>query len=447
MSIILQIADQKISGSVESLITQYLNMLMPIIILILIAVILGLIIDRISQDRVIKLFKGNWVVLFYEDIDKNGLNEAYLGKIHLPPRSEGGFEIEYALKAVENPMKLIAYLKKAYEETGNEKYLRKADDIYNHLKNEGKITIDFEKIKYDPFTEASQASKKVYRDNIKDIYSIVRFEEYMNSEELEKKRGELTQIFHSSLWYRIKRSTINFLSLVKDKLKDAFGVVASTLGKAAPVSPEISREVEMYGKEAIGKIGSYEALLETSIGKLVKVRVYDVDRQIRYYNGVLREYSPNYIAVYNIDFPIDEEAVFKEERLLEEFPRERLDFHGWRLNEPSHLKIYNYVKKDDMISFDLQNIYHDHVYVEKIEMSGKEMTLDDPNFTPGEVEHVKVDGEFGDDPEIHVLYKIIKKADVIWPASKAKVVGSGEPTESLIEGVLRLVKKRMEIGL
>ena len=446
MNIIMQIANEKINN-IESLIMQYLNTLTPIIILIIVAVILGLILDRVSQDRVIKLFKENWVVLFYEDVDKNGLNEAYLGKIHVPPRSEGGFEIEYAIKAIENPLKLIAFLKRAYTETGNNKYLDKANEIYKHLKKDGRINIDFEDIKYDPFTEPSQASKKVYKNNINEIYSIVRFEEYMNRKELEKKKRELGKIFHPGTWYRTKRSIVNFLSLVKDKLKDAFGVFTSTIGKIAPVSPGVSKEVERYGKEAIGKIGSYEALLETSIGKLVKVMVNDIDKQIRFYNGVLREYSPNYIAVYNVDFPIDEEAVFKGSELMKNFPRERLDFHGWRLNEPQHIKVINYHRDSNKLSFDLQNIYDNHIYVEKMKIADQEITLDDPNFTPNEIEHVKVTGEFNNDPEIHVVYKIIKKADVIWPASKAKVVGSGEPTENLIEGILRIMKKSIEINL
>ena len=440
MNIIMQVANEKING-LQNLIQQYLNALMPIIILIIIAVILGLILDRISQDRVIKLFKGNWVVLFYEDVDKNGLNEAYLGKIHIPSRSEGGFEIEYAMKAIEHPIKLIAYLKRAYGETGNSKYLDKAMEIYENLKREERVDIDFEDIKYDPFTEPSQASKKVYKNNIREIYSIVRFEEYMNNKELMMKKKELEKIFHPGTWYRTKRSITNFLSLVNDKLKEAFGMFTSTIGKVAPISPGISEEVEKYGKEAIGKIGSYEALLETSIGKLVKVMVNDVDKQTRFYNGVLREYSPNYIAVYNVDFPIDEEAVFKGTRLLENFPRERLDFHGWRLDEPQHMKIVNYRRMDDKIFFDIQNIYTDHIYVVEVKIGDIDVKLEDPNFTPSEIEHVEISGEFDEDPEIHIIYKIIKKADVIWPTSKAKVVGSGEPTLSLTENVLRAMKK------
>ncbi len=446
MNMIMQIANEKINN-IENLILQYLNTLTPIIVLIIVAVILGLILDRVSQDRVIKLFKENWVVLFYEDVDKNGLNEAYLGNIHVPPRSEGGFEIEYAIKAIENPLKLIAFLKRVYVETGNNKYLDKANEIYEHLKKEGEIKIDFEDIKYDPFTEPSQASKKVYKNNIDEIYSIVRFEEYMDGKELERKKRELEKIFHPGTWYKTKRSIINFLALVKDKLKDAFGVFTSTIGKISPVSPSISKEMEKYGKEAIGKIGSYEALLETSIGKLVKVMVNDIDKQIRFYNGVLREYSPNYIAIYNVDFPIDEEAVFKGSHLMDNFPRERLDFHGWRLNEPQHIKVINYYRDFDKLSFDLQNIYNDHIYVEKIKIADQEITLDDCNFTPNEIEHAEVTGEFNNDPEIHVIYKIIKKADVIWPVSKAKVVGSGEPTESLIESILRIMKKRIELNL
>jgi hypothetical protein len=208
--------------------------------------------------------------------------------------------------------------------------------------------------------------------------------------------------------------------------------------RAMPVTPDVSKEIQKYGEKAVGQIGSYEALLENSIGKLVKVQVQDVDGTTRYYNGILREYSSNYIVVYNVDFPIDEEAIFEGERLLKEFPRERLDFHGWQLNEPPHLQILNYKIKDNRITFDIKNIHSDYINVEKIKIGDKEITLKDPIFLPGEMEHIEVEGEFSQEPKIHILYKIIKVADVIWPASKAKVVGSGEPTESIIESILKI---------
>ncbi len=440
-TMILQEAQQETQATINELIMSYINSLMPIFILIILGVILGLIVDRISQDRVIKLFKDNWVVLFYEDIDKNGLNEAYLGKIRIPPRSEGAFEIDYSIKAIENPIKLIAYLKRAYRTTGKKKYLDRAKDIYERLVKEGRIDIEFDKIKYDPFSEPTEASKKIYKSNIKDIYAIVRFEDFLTEKELLEKRKELEKIFHPGHLRRFRRSVSNFLSLVKDKLKAAFGVLTSTIAKMAPISPDISKEVQKYGEAAIGKVGSYEALLENSIGKLVKVQVNDVDRVVRYYNGVLREYSQNFIAVYNVDFPIDEEAVFIEDKLLEEFPRERLDFHGWELNEPQHIKIINYNKDSDKLSFDIKNIHRDHIFIEKVIIGDKEITLEDPNFTPGEIEHIEVDGVEDKEPRIRILYKIIKVADVIWPNSKAKVVGAGEPSESLVESLLRKIER------
>ncbi len=436
---ILQENQPEAQPSINNLILSYINSLMPIIVLIIIGVILGLIVDRISQDRVIKLFKDNWVVLFYEDIDKNGLNEAYLGKIRIPPRSEGAFEIDYSIKAIENPIKLVAYLKRAYRTTGKKKYLDRAKEIYERLVNEGKIKIDFDDIKYDPFSEPTEASKKVYKNNLKDIYAIVRFEDFLTEKELREKRRELEKIFHPGLLRRFKRSVSNFLSLVKDKLKAAFGVITSTLTKIAPITPDITKEVQKYGEAALGKVGSYEALLENSIGKLVKVQVNDIDKTVRYYNGVLREYSPNFIAVYNVDFPIDEEAVFIGNKLLEEFPRERLDFHGWELNEPQHIEIINYKYENGKLTFDIKNIHKDHIFVEKIIVGDKELTLEDPNFTPNEIEHVEINEVKENPPTIRILYKIIKVADVIWPNTKAKVIGAGEPSETLVESLLRRI--------
>jgi len=299
----------------ENLVIEYLNLLMPIFILIILSVIIGLIIDRISRDRVIKLFQNDWVVLFYEDVDKNGMKEAYFGRINIPPRSGGGFELEYSIKSIVNPEKLIGYLKRAYREIGDDRYLKKAREIYENLSKIGKIHKRFEDIKYDPFTEPSEASRKVYKDNIKDIYAIVRFVDELPDDAIERRRKELNKIFHPSWFRRTKRSITNFLGLAKDRISEALTVVTATFTKKAPIT--VDKEMKQVSQTVVSTtIGSYEALLETSIGKMVMIKVVDIDGVERYYQGILREYSPNYICLYNVDFRVDEEAVYIGDKLL-----------------------------------------------------------------------------------------------------------------------------------
>jgi len=434
----------QVNGDLSTAILQYVNLLIPIIILIIISVFIGLIIDRVSRDRVIKLFKNDWVVLFYEDIDKNGLKEAYFGKIKIPARSGGGFELEYGMKSIVNPERLIGYLKRAYYETRNKKYIDKAKQIYTHLREIGKISKEFDNIKYDPFAEVSEASKKIYKDNIKDIYAIVRFLDDMDEDKVKKRLKELNKIFHPGIVYRGKRSIINFLGLAKDRLSDAIGVFTSTVSKAAPI--KIEKEVKKAGETMVNKIGSYEALLETSIGKLVTAKVQDIDGVERYYQGILREYSPNYIAVYNVDFRINEEAVYIRDKLLENYPTEKLDFHGWELSEPQHLKIENYNISNDTVSFKLRNVYRDYVYINKIIFGGKySPVIKNPILGPNEEIDIsiKVDENIIEDYEIKIDYIIIKKCDVIWPISKVKIIGDGEPSEGILEDMLRVIKSKM----
>jgi len=434
----------QVNGDVSSIILQYINLLIPIIILIIVSVFIGLIIDRVSRDRVIKLFKNNWVVLFYEDIDKNGLKEAYFGKIKIPARSGGGFELEYGMKSIVNPERLIGYLKRAYDETRNKKYLDKAKQIFIHLKEIGKIDKEFDDIRYDPFSKASEASKKIYKDNIKDIYAIVRFLDDMDEDEVKKRLKELNKIFHPGILYRGKRSVINFLGLAKDKLSDAIGVFTSTMSKTTPI--KIEKEVKRAGETMVSRIGSYEALLETSIGKLVTAKVQDVDGVERYYQGILREYSPNYIAVYNVDFRINEEAVYIRDKLLENYPTEKLDFHGWELSEPQHLKIEDYNVSKGIISFKLRNIYRDYIYINKITLGEKfSPIIRNSILKPGEKidVNIKIDEDEIKDYDIKIDYIIIKKCDVIWPTSKVKVIGDGEPSEGILEDMLRVIKSKL----
>ena len=418
----------------------YLNILAPFIILIIISILIGLIIDRISRDRVIKLFNGYWVVLFYEDIDKNGLKEAYFGKINIPPRSGGGFELEYALKTIVNPVKLIGYLKRMYEDTGNEKYIKKARELYDHIIKSKGINIGFEEIKYDPFTEPSEASRKVYKDNIKDVYAIVRFVDIMSKEELERRMEELNKTFYPGTLYRIKRSITNFLGLAKDRLTDAFGAVSSKLSKVAPIPVE--KEIKKTGETIVtGKLGSYEALLENSIGKLVLVKVKDIDGLERFYQGILREYSPNYIAVYNVDFRIEEEAVYVGRRLLDNYPIEKLDYHGWALREDKHLDIISIENKADRSIIKMKNLYHNNIYIDKLLVNNREVKVPDQNLEPDETVEIIIEGDIGENPEIKVQYTIAKKSDIIWPTSKVRVIGNGEPSERFIESILKRIAK------
>jgi hypothetical protein len=421
------------ADSVDQLIGVYLSFLYPFIIIIILTVILSLIIDRISRDRVIKLFDDDWVVMLYADVDKNGLNEAYFGRIYVPPRASGGFELLYSMKSIEFPEKLIAHLMRMYSRTGERKYKQRALELFDVLRKAGKINYEsIDEIKYDPFMNPSQASKKVYKENIKEIYAIVRFLDDMDDYRKMKRLKDLQAAFHPGFFRRTRRGMANMLSLAKDKLKEALGMVTTTVSKVAPI--DISKTVKQYGEKAVGQVGSsYNALLENSVGRLVKVKVTDVDGVERFYDGVLREYSSNYIAVYNIDYQIAEESRFSGERMLENFPVERLDFHGWELGERQHLEIFDLKNEGGMLRFKIRNIYDNHVYIDKIIIDDNvEVALEDPNMSPDEVEEVNVKGSFNDPPQIRVLYRIIKVADIIWPLTRAKVVGSGEPMGGFI---------------
>jgi|Deesub1362B_J571_1020462.scaffolds.fasta_scaffold00005_190 hypothetical protein len=426
---------------VNNIISMYLTLLYPFIIIIIITVILSLIIDRVSRDRVIKLFDDDWVVMLYTDVDKNGLNEAYFGRIYVPPRASGGFELLYSVKSIEGPEKLIAYLMRMYRRTGEKKYKERAEELFDILKDAGKLQYEsVDEIKYDPFMNPSQASKKVYKENIKEIYAIIRFLDDMSDDRKEKRIKDIEATFHPGFFRRTKRSITNMLSLAKDKLKEATGMVASSVSKVAPV--DVSKTVKQYGEKAVGQVGSsYNALLENSVGRLVKIKVSDVDGVDRYYDGVLREYSANYIAVYDVDYQIAEEAVFIGEKMLENYPTERLDFHGWQLGERQHLEILDMVVEKNMLRFKIKNIYDNHVYIDKIIINDNlEIALEDPNMTPNEVEEVSVKGNFSEPPNIRVLYRIIKTADIIWPLSKARVIGSGEPASSFVKQLIHKIR-------
>ncbi|MCD6244080.1 MAG: hypothetical protein J7J65_02445, partial [Candidatus Korarchaeota archaeon] len=101
---------------------QVVGTLMPFIYLLILGIVLSLVfslVELFSIDRVLKLVRGRKAFVFLG-------KEAYYGKLYIPPRSKGGFEVFYVDENIENPESLIAFLIENYQETGNEKFLEKA---------------------------------------------------------------------------------------------------------------------------------------------------------------------------------------------------------------------------------------------------------------------------------------------------------------------------------
>ncbi|MCD6562605.1 MAG: hypothetical protein J7K23_01660 [Thermoproteales archaeon] len=410
---------------------------------ILYLVLLGIIISIIygisewfSRDRVLKLFERKRAFVFIE-------KEVYYGKILVPSRSGGCFEIFFPSEYLENPFSLLAFLIENYHETGQKKFLIQAQRILEEFKRIGIVDKDFslDNIKIDPWAPPSLVSRKIYKDELGKLQAIMMFREFLSRKEKLKRWQELKSLYSPSLTKVISRKTYNALTYVKDKIASSLTRTTTTF-LGGITTPDIQKSLEDVQKKAIGSIGStYDALLENSIGRLVTVRVQDVEGEVKYYQGVLREYSNQYILVYDIDYRIQMITKFKGEEELTGFPQTFVKFHGFPLTFNNHIKSEIIEKNNDGLKIRFLNISKDPLKIENIKYGDKTVNISKVLF-PKESLEVFVNG-LNESTIYQVNYEISKEADIIWPRRIARVVGLGDYPPYLLSEILTLRKIRI----
>ncbi len=378
-----------------------INSLKPLILLAAVALVLSSILSWFSMDRVLKLARGRNVVLFTVDKDGDGKLDAYYGKLMAPSFGSGGFEIHYPIGGARHVGSLIAYLKQAYRETGQEKYLKMSDQLIHIAKDAG---IDVQKAVEEaeryPYTSPPEFSLKIYSSQIDDVYAVARFKDWMSDEEAHARAMEIERFFHPSLVQRLKRRIYNAIAYVKDKIAKATASITMPLTGVLP--SEVKGVIQEYQAKMLQTMKSYDPMLENSIGKLVKVLVKE--NGSRYYQGFLREYSDSYLYIYNVPFRL---------KVIQTFEKTELEYtpHGWKTEM---LKLLKLRRKGSRCL--VENPREIPVLV-KIKCGEEEKEL---FMQPSSRAMINC-------PEPTLEYEVIIYADVIWPRSKATVLGLAEP--------------------
>lgn len=390
-------------------------MLLYLTALGLFASVIYSIVEWFSKDRVLKVFERRRVLLVMDE-------GSFYGKLYIPSRSGGGFELFF--DEVENPLTLLAFLVENYKETGDEKFLREAREIAEKLEREGALLPGFELegLEYHPWSPPSLASKKIYPGDLNKVSAMIQFREAMDEKELERRRKELRRLYHPPLHSRIARRVYNALAYVKDKIASSLSLSSRIPTSMIPGAREIIAEAE---KKALAPLGAtYDPLLENGIGRLVTLRVKDVDGSERRYQGILREYSAKYIAVYDVDYRIGMVCCFRGSEKLPGYPKPKLagldrGVRGGELRA-----------RLDRGAVVIENLDERPVRIEKVS-SGDAVVEVGKILEPGASLRVGIPEGFGE--EYCVEYEVCREADVVWPRSKAVVVGLGDYPPRILE--------------
>jgi len=376
------------------------------------------IVDWFSKDRVLKQVIGKRCVVFLG-------NDAYYGRLILPPRSKGGFEVMLDGRQVENPEALLAFLKENYEETGERKFIDEAVKLLEEFKRIGVVRQDLtlDDIEINPWAPPSLVSKKVYPSQLGDLHAILIFRHMLSKSELRKKWAELKRLYAAGPLYRLKRKIYSALAYIKDKL--TLTITPAVLPAASISTPELKKALEEAEKQALAGAGKlYDPLLENGIGRLVTVRVVDVEGETKYYQGILKEYSDNYIYVLDVDYRLQMDTKITPDGEAPGYPKTRIKLHNFRV-EGRHLEGS---WRDGYLV--LRNVHNALIKVEKVKNAEKEIAV-------GKVlkpqEELKIQLPEGD---AFIEYEISLEADIIWPRKKAEVVGLGDYPADLLKAVI-----------
>lgn len=399
----------------------------PLLYLVGLGVVLSIVyavIDYFSVDRVLKLVRGTRAFVFIG-------GEVHYGRLHIPPRSGGGFEVFYEERGLEHLETLLAFYLENYRETGDEKFIRHAEKLLEYFKEQGLLPPDYtlERVEVNPWAPPSLVSRKVYPGELKDLWMILSFVDFMDEGEKRARWRRLARIYSPSLHRRLARKIENSLSYVKDKV--AATLAAQTKVFVGAVPGDLAKTLEEAEKKIVsGALApSYDALLENSIGRLVTVKFKDVEGEEKLYQGVLCEYSGSYIYVMDVDYRLQLEAVLEGGGLREARPV--VSFHGFRLNLEPRLRV-----EEAEGRLRIANAWDRPVKLEKIEGPQGSATLNRV-LRPGEAVETQAVGF-----PAKLSLEAALEADIVWPRSRATVVGLGDYPVPVLRDVLKTVRRR-----
>ncbi len=407
--------------------------------------------EWLSRDRVLKILEDKDVLVVLG-------SEAYYGKLHVPPRSGGGFEIFFPSNRVENPKSLLTYLKENYKRTGDKKFLERAERLLKEFKKSGLVdeNLTLDSLDVNPWSPPSLVSRKVYPDELKNLFAIMRFKDFMSEEELRKLREEFAKVYNPPFHWRLKRKVWNVLSYVRDRVSSSLSALgalpqALPVAKVAPAAisaqvqkdvTEIEKKLKEMQAQAIATMAEYDALLENSLGHLLTVKVVDIEGEEKTYQGVLREYSKNYVLLYGVNYRIQMRTRFKGQKECEGYPRPVIKLYGMLWEDEKHLAIASIEKTDAGSRVALRNVSSSPLRVEKVKVKvpkeggveEKEIGLMKVIF-PGEEVSIEVPGP-PESLELEIEYEVTKEVDIAWPRSKVRIVGLGDYPTTLLDKIL-----------
>jgi hypothetical protein len=158
-----------------------------------------------------------------------------------------------------------------------------------------------------------ESSYIIYKNELSNVDVVIRYVDELAPDEVAKRNKIMRRSFHPSFSRRLRRKFRNIFNTTKDAVTEALTLAASSVrvgGKAASGTALASQQkmVSRTGTEAAESFGNvYDPILEKHVGKTVVLEVLGPAGRRSEFVGVLREYSPEYLEVMDVNFSEDGE--------------------------------------------------------------------------------------------------------------------------------------------
>jgi len=138
----------------------------------------------------------------------------------------------------------------------------------------------------------------IYKNEYPTINKIIRYTDVQNEKEKEKRQVELNKITNPSLLRKMKRKIIIFFNITKDAIFEVSETMLTKTKLSTLNQTEFVESIKNNTTNTSTK-SSYQPIWERYIGRKVVLEQVINDIKIDY-SGVLKEYSSNYILLYDV---------------------------------------------------------------------------------------------------------------------------------------------------
>jgi len=140
----------------------------------------------------------------------------------------------------------------------------------------------------------------LYKNEYVSINKIIRYTELQNAKEKKERQIEFNKITNPSLFRKMKRTIIIFFNITKDAIFELSETMLSKTKLSSLNQTEFVESIKNHTSQS-ATISSYQPIWERYIGKKVVLEQIIDNIKIEY-SGILKEYSGNYILLYDVSF-------------------------------------------------------------------------------------------------------------------------------------------------